>query len=1256
MNCPRFFYILTVTALLHLFFFTALYGQHGLVINEIMSSNRSAIMDEDGDYPDWIELYNAGNDEIDLLGWGLSDTYQELHRWVFPSYIISPGDHLLVWASGKNRKETPVHHEIIVAEKSVWKYLDDGSNQGTQWRTSGFDDSAWPQGPAMLGYDTNNGTVFGTTLKFGDRTDYKHITYYFRKEIEIGDLSRYDNFQLKLMIDDGAVVYVNGQELMRANMPLGTIYFNTFADIVVTSLDIFEYVIPKSVFVKGKNTIAVEVHQVNRTSSDLRFDMELKSKGRFLHTNFSIRSEGEPIVLSHPLNGAVDSIPAILLPSDVSYGRYPDGTNDFAFYTTSTPGKANSEERYLEFVAPPVFSHTAGFYSAPFNLSISSASPDATIIYTLDGSIPDPANLQGNTFEYKNSFPGTMLVKEYKSFTYTEPLPIADRTPLAEDIATFASDYNGSRYTSSTQRLYKGTIIRAVAVKEGAINSPEITASYFIHPNPETRYQFPVISLITQASNLFDYSIGIYTPGKVWEEQGRNERNGGAPANYNRRDATWERTAYMEFFDGSVTAPVISQLIGIRTHGAWSRAHAMKSLRLYARTGYGEDYLNHKMFPKLPFNQYKNVVIRNSGNDWGRTLFLDAAAQTVVSGLRMDTQAYRPIILFINGEYWGIHNLRERYDKHYLNRVYGVDENNIDYLEINAGQASEGDRIHYNSTTSYLENNNMALKAHYDHARTLIDIENFIDYQISHIYIANTDWPGNNNHFWRVRTPYKPFAPYGHDGRWRWLVFDTDFGFNGSNNATHNTLIHATSPTLIWQNPPHSTLILRRLLLNESFKFDFISRFADLLNTHFKSDRASAIINQMRRDLEPEMQEHITRWNRPGSINDWNNLVNGMSNFVLHRPSQVRGHIQTHFNLAGQFQLTLNVSDPAHGYIRVNSVELKQGTPGVAANTYPWVGTYFIGVPIELEAIALPGYTFSHWEGAGIFTTPIIRRTINTTSSSFRAYFHKSDLIHNWHFNFLKEGALEQVPSSYSATGQGVITYPGTGAGFIDRVNGGTDLNITDGAPAGYGLRVRNPSDTRELIIHAPTTGYQNIVLSYAAMRTPLGAEIHEIHYKVSSTGSWLLLKDMIRVSEDWSVFRFTFNDPLASNNENLEIRIRFRGDATMGESGNTRFDNIKVEGMDVKYVGLFDESTETSPNTNSELNIRHSSGMIHLDNPYHGNSTLLIFTSGGKLVKEFPMSGQGHHSMGFIAAKGIYVARLASHQGISTARFVVMD
>lgn len=244
-----------------------------------------------------------------------------------------------------------------------------------------------------------------------------------------------------------------------------------------------------------------------------------------------------------------------------------------------------------------------------------------------------------------------------------------------------------------------------------------------------------------------------------------------------------------------------------------------------------------------------------------------------------------------------------------------------------------------------------------------MDIDNYIAYQLSQIYFRNTDWPQNNIRYYRVKQDYNPDANPPFDGRWRWLLFDTDHGFTfrGSDSYQHNTLEYAS------REDHWSTYLFRNLLKNENFKFQFITEFADHLNTTFNSQRVINEIKIKKNTFEPEIEEHIYRWNRPNSIERWHQEIKNMENFASKRPDHVREHLIEKFNLEGIVNLNI-ISDSNAGHIQVNSILLDESTPGIN-NLENWSGIYFKNVPITVTAIPAEGYTFKGWKHAEMADT-----------------------------------------------------------------------------------------------------------------------------------------------------------------------------------------------------------------------------------------------------------------------------------------------
>jgi hypothetical protein len=267
------------------------------------------------------------------------------------------------------------------------------------------------------------------------------------------------------------------------------------------------------------------------------------------------------------------------------------------------------------------------------------------------------------------------------------------------------------------------------------------------------------------------------------------------------------------------------------------------------------------------------------GSWGGHAIIKDVVAQKMASSLNVDYQEFQPVIVYLNGEYWGIHTLRDRIDERYIEYTHGIDKDSVEFYSKT--------NTHYSNMLEYMENNNMENPEHYNYIKTQMDIDAFIDYTIAEFFFKNYDWPGNNIEAWR-KLP---------DGKWRWVFFDLDAGFG---NPDFNMFVHATGTdtTITWPNPAFSTVKFRNLFKNESFVNQLIERYADVLNNHFIVEDMINEMNSVKELYSPEIQKHIDRWNYPDSYSSWEaDIDNGLKVFLEERSCYVRDNIISFFNL-----------------------------------------------------------------------------------------------------------------------------------------------------------------------------------------------------------------------------------------------------------------------------------------------------------------------------------------------------------------------
>ena len=923
-------------------------------ISEVMSSDNTAFADEDGEYEDWVELVNAGDAAAPLAGWGLSDdVVDEPLKWVFPAITLNPGEYLLVWASGKDRNPPRKSSEgpfVVAPSNTVWRYRDTGFAPTAGWNGTNFNDTAWASGEAMLGYGF---AKVKTTVGYGGVGTNKYPATYFRQTFfsPVSTNDTHGSGVLRLWVDDGAIIYLNGQEILRVRMPTGTVSEKTWASTQVSANGAWEtFDVPVTALLPGTNVLAAEVHQYNASSSDIALWAELSVRLSQLHTNFKISAGNEAVTLSGPDGVAVDAAPALSVLHNASYGRRAGETNSvWLMFPYPTPGTTNSAVGYVGLLEPPGFTVPSGFYASPVTVSLTNADPAAQIYCTLDGSTPTNA-VTANCF------------------LYTAPLTLGDRSSESNRFSMIRT--NPIEMTNNTQYGWmapqglvpKANVLRATAFKDGWFSPRGAAGTWFVGGAP-LQHTLKVFSLMSDPDNLFGDPRGIFVPGDIYKTLGWNGQYVGLPnANYFQYGDAWERPIVVQMFETDRTL-AISQLMGVRDHGAWSRGAAQKTMLMYTREEYGDSQVDYALFPDQKDTGFKRFLIRNSGNDWSSTGFRDAMMQQVFRPLaRCGTQDYEPAVVYVDGEYWGVENIREHYSKYYLERKYGVDPDNVDLLKATVSsetmEIEEGDDLDYKDVLAFVKTNDLSQATNYAWVESHMDLDNLIDHYACEIFCCNTDWPGNNLGLWRVRTSYNPQAAYGHDGRWRWLTYDTDHGFGLSSTETTDMMTQARRSSRGVCQPQFD-----RLLANTDFRNRFVNRFADLINTAFLPARVQGIISNMALRVESEMPRHIARWGRMGSVSAWQSNVQRLKTFANGRPAPALTNIVNEFALGGLAYLTVSVTNGA-GTVTVNTITIDGTTPGLtnSARPYPWRGVYFKAVPVVVSAAAAPGFTFQRWE------------------------------------------------------------------------------------------------------------------------------------------------------------------------------------------------------------------------------------------------------------------------------------------------------
>ena len=895
-----------------------------LLINEVVSSNSSVFYDEDGDTPDWVEIYNSNSTAVNLKGYGFSDDLSDKLKWKFPETVIQPMEYLLVLASDKDKNNIVNSWDGEITIGDEWKYWVGINEPPSDWNAINFNSSNWSEGPSGFGYgDGDDNTVLNQT-----------ISVYVRRSFTVENVEEISVILFHLDYDDGYVAYINGKEFSRRN--LGPENSNTSYNQTATGLheaDIYQGGFPEEIILdpnllplqSGENTIAIEVHNFSNSSSDLTCipfltigykstyanlrvpDKRINLPETYLHTNFKIKSTGEYLVLSDSNGVIVDSVFSGSIPTDRSKGRVLGGSS-WKLFDTPTPEKANPSIGYNGFLSPPIFSIKTGFYSTAQKITLAHFNSDAKIYYTLDGSEPNE-----------------------NSYIYNTELTINTNT-----------------------------VIRARSMQSGWMPSNIETQTYLFDTAPD----IPVIALNADPKDLFDSSSGIYSRGPSAADAFPH-----FGANFWQ---DWEKPAQFDIID--TNGNNYSASAGIKIFGGWSRGNPQKSFSLFARKQYGTSQFDYQIFPKSSVDSYESFIIRNSGNDWEQTMLRDGYVNSIIDVTGVDYQQYRPAIGYINGEYWGIYNMREKISEHFISSHHDVPTDKINLLAYNGGFEDNLETIHgskedFLELIQYISTNDMTKADAYNVVSKWIDIEEYIEYQIIQIFIDNRDWPGNNVKLWRDSRE---------GGKWRWILYDADYGFAFpkwmTDHHKFNTLDFALATNGPgWPNPPWSTYLFRKLMDNDSFKNRFINHYSDLLNTIFLPENLNDKLESTKKGISKYIKQHHQRWNQ-GYI-DWDYELARMKEFSDSRAYYAKRHIRSTFNLSRHKEIKVSTAPAGYGRVDVNSLTIDN----------QWSGDYFPGVPIAVTAVPKTGFKFKEWKGI-----PDSLASINVdvgSISSFEAVF-----------------------------------------------------------------------------------------------------------------------------------------------------------------------------------------------------------------------------------------------------------------------------
>ncbi len=561
------------------------------------------------------------------------------------------------------------------------------------------------------------------------------------------------------------------------------------------------------------------------------------------NVNFKLDCDGATIYLFSKSQTLLCSVEYGFAYPETSYASKIDGEDKWATCTSPTPGKSNNNSEFsTKRAKKPEANIAPGIYSG--NLIIKLEGDKGSIRYTTDGSEP------------------TLRSKLW----------------------------NKDMIINTT------TVIRARAFKQGQIPSEILTCTYIID---DTRtFDIPVISIVTDPDNLWNDTIGIYCDGT----NGLTGNGVSHPVNYNR---DWRRPCNVEIFNNPHDKD-INQQCDLSIGGGYSRSYPEKSLELNAEKKYeGENSFDVRLFAKKPYYRFKSLNLRNSGNDFYGSMFRDAMQQTLYAGyVDVDYLAYQPAIHYINGEYYGILNIRERSNHHHVASNWGYEKEDLDFI-YTPDNKYIGDKNTLEELVSLATAGDYS-EAQYEKIRKLLDVDEYMNYVIIQSFSANTDWMSNNVKFYRYRN----------NGRFRWILFDLDHGFNDTN---YNQFT-ASDRSGLSNKSAYTGKLFQGLKENPHFREKFLDHATAILGGIIREERYTAIIDSMAALISGEMKYHFKRW---GQGNNLSSYCDTYKRFAKKRCEIYFSQLASYFSLGAP--VAVAIEPTTHTSIFINGVEVPTG-------------------------------------------------------------------------------------------------------------------------------------------------------------------------------------------------------------------------------------------------------------------------------------------------------------------------------------------
>jgi hypothetical protein len=840
---------------------------NGVYLNEFMPSNASTLIGPDGAYCDWIELYNTTGAEVDLSGFGISDSPTQPLKYSLPAGTkIAANSVLLIYCTGRetpdgaDKIEAPfalaAYSESVVFATPAGRILDQydyaRANTDISFARNPDGTGEWTTtSQPTPGYTNNNAGLeaFMKTLSYGtgdiiiSEVLNANVSYLKQPDGEYYDW-------IEIFNTTGSPISLAGYALSdNAKNPAKWV----FPDI---TLNAGEYL---TVQASGKNV------------SDAQ-------KKNNLATNFGLSADGDVVFLFTPDGTILDKLLVPKGHADVSYGR--TSTNLF-FYAKPTPNEPNSAGT-AGYATKPKITTPGGTFDSAQQVSVE-VPEGCSVTYTTDGTVPTE-----------------------NSSRYSGPITLSKTTVLRA--RAFKSGYNGSDTVSQTYVIYTG----ASTIENH-------------------KYTLPVVSIVTDPGNLWDPDSGIYVIGNRYAElsgqlptdtvmtAGMNDPNWNK-ANFNAQNISnpdplgrrWERDVHFDYID--LEGNTLYSGDGVfQIQGQFSRNKEQKGFSLIAKGAYGDSMFNYPFFENRTATSYKSLVLRASAQDATNSRIRDNLVTTLFeegnSGLPAEravvVQAHKQVVVLLNGKYWGVYDFMERITEDFIASRFGL--SNPDSVDMLFGNGNEFCVIagngwqDYTAMVKWAGSNDLSDPANYEYINTLMDTENYAAYVAAEIIVGNSD--SGNVKYWRS-------AEY--DNKWRWILYDFCWAMNRNDKYSDTATVgyrrdffsRYFHPDGHGAGKASSNVLIRALLANSSFRQMFLEKVALMINDVYAPEKILAMVDRLQGNIAEEMRYDVDIWNDI-TYSSWQQHCDNIRDYAKNYQNYALKHVQNYFSLSDSEMMSI---------------------------------------------------------------------------------------------------------------------------------------------------------------------------------------------------------------------------------------------------------------------------------------------------------------------------------------------------------------